>query len=406
MQEHARQWSADTFGQARLGDSRRVRRLVQIGAQAADRPHGRISQVFSVKREREAAYDFVECGNVPASAIVEVVRGATARSIGDSPFVFAPVDGTSLKLWDGTGQKDFGRIGTHANGASGLKVMSSLFVSPEGVPLGLSGQVFWTRPRKCRKRAHHGNRAVADKETQHWMEVFDQVHSCRDAYAPGTKIWYQLDRGGDAWTILQDLASRGDWFTIRSKADRRIWGSKRLLQATIRRAQVRFYYTSELRGRTDHKEHADRMARRARLGVRASSLTRSETWKSGLCNVEETQLHSTEAVKRWATILAAVATRAEKLKHLSRQTPDAPASIDLTDAEEETLRLLRTEYGPRKERQPTQLTIAQAVNWIAEMGGYTGKSSGGPPGSITIQRGLEHLTIATATLTLFKRRQK
>jgi hypothetical protein len=131
-----------------------------------------------------------------------------------------------------------------------------------------------------------------------------------------------------------------------------------------------------------------------------------KTWKSGLCNVEETQLHSTEAVKRWATILAAVATRAEKLKHLSRQTPDAPASIDLTDAEEETLRLLRTEYGPRKERQPTQLTIALAVNWIAEMGGYTGKSSGGPPGSITIQRGLEHLTIATATLALFRQRQK
>ena len=36
-------------------------------------------------------------------------------------------------------------------------------------------------------------------------------------------------------------------------------------------------------------------------------------------------------------------------------------------------------------------TIAQAVRWIADLGGYTGKSSGGPPGSITIGRGLERL---------------
>ncbi len=38
-------------------------------------------------------------------------------------------------------------------------------------------------------------------------------------------------------------------------------------------------------------------------------------------------------------------------------------------------------------------SIAQAVRWIADLGGYTGKSSGGPPGSTTIGRGLERLMI-------------
>jgi hypothetical protein len=36
-------------------------------------------------------------------------------------------------------------------------------------------------------------------------------------------------------------------------------------------------------------------------------------------------------------------------------------------------------------------TIAQATLWLAELGGYTGKSSGGPPGSTTIGRGLQRV---------------
>jgi hypothetical protein len=37
-------------------------------------------------------------------------------------------------------------------------------------------------------------------------------------------------------------------------------------------------------------------------------------------------------------------------------------------------------------------TLAQAVTWLAEIGGYMGpRVAGGPPGSITIRRGLEHI---------------
>jgi hypothetical protein len=43
-------------------------------------------------------------------------------------------------------------------------------------------------------------------------------------------------------------------------------------------------------------------------------------------------------------------------------------------------------------------TIAQATLWIAQLGGYTGKSSGGPPGSITIKRGLDRLRPAALLL--------
>ena len=46
------------------------------------------------------------------------------------------------------------------------------------------------------------------------------------------------------------------------------------------------------------------------------------------------------------------------------------------------------------------LTIGQAVTHIAEIGGYTGKSSGGPPGSTTIGRGLERVQLVAEGMKL------
>ena len=121
------------------------------------------------------------------------------------------------------------------------------------------------------------------------------------------------------------------------------------------------------------------------------------TWKSGHCNVEDSQLHKMEHVTRWATLLAAVATRVEQLKHLSRTTPDAPASSIMSELEIEALKAAKMRQKKRTEVIPERMpTVAEAVRWIADLGGYTGKSSGGPPGSITIGRGLEWLAAWTS----------
>ncbi len=118
------------------------------------------------------------------------------------------------------------------------------------------------------------------------------------------------------------------------------------------------------------------------------------TWKKGECNVESAQLRSTDAVVIWATILSAVAIRIERLKYLSRHKPDEPASIEFEPIEIEAL---RTERGARTRgkrlRVPDMPTIHEATTWIAEMGGWMGLKSSGPPGSVTLGRGLERLAI-------------
>lgn len=105
------------------------------------------------------------------------------------------------------------------------------------------------------------------------------------------------------------------------------------------------------------------------------------------------------AVITWASILAAVAARAERLRHLARERPDDDASTELPNVEVEALLFLKTRQKKRTEVVPESgpITIGQAVRYIADLGGYTGKSSGGPPRATTIGRGLERLELAPSS---------
>ena len=119
-----------------------------------------------------------------------------------------------------------------------------------------------------------------------------------------------------------------------------------------------------------------------------------KTWKM-TCGVEKTQLRESTNVIIWAVILASVAMRIERLIHLAREQPELPASEELTKVELDALIVLRR---PENYEMGEVLTIGEAVLWIAELGGYLGKSSGGPPGAIVLGRGLRDIEIAARVL--------
>jgi hypothetical protein len=452
-------WACEEFRHAPIGDGRWGRRLIEMGGQAARSPAGRITECFRNDAERQGAYGLLESKAVTPEQVAAGVYIACARRCAELPFVYCAVDGTSLTLTDRRREKDFGSIGTHTEGARGIKVINAMVLSPEGVPLGLSAQQWWTRSTAPRPKHRH-DLPPEGKETGHWLDAMRQTRKVMSRWAPETRCWFQLDREGDAWPMLTEAALENHWFTVRSSHNRRVrrpGGRRAKLRSLLARQPVATTYELEV------KAGPHRKARTAHMVIRACTMTLDirdkrtgrrfpttanvvqareqgttpsgekpiqwilltnhpidstqdllgivfgysmrwrieelhRTWKNGACRVEDTQLRSAEAVIKWAIILVAVAVRIERIKQLSREQPQRPAADEFSPLELRAITLLR--FGKSAEiRVPDRaaLTIAEVTLWVAKIGGYTGKSSGGPPGSATLARGLKEVaTVAQA----------
>ena len=91
--------------------------------------------------------------------------------------------------------------------------------------------------------------------------------------------------------------------------------------------------------------------------------------------------------------------RIERIKYLSRSEPELPAKIEFSTYEIKATIMLKRSEKKRTEQVPNRMpTMGQITRWIADLGGYAGKSSGGPPGSTVIGRGLERVEVAALVL--------
>ena len=343
-----------------------------------------------------------------------------------------------------------------------MKVMSALAVAPGGTPIGISSQVWWTRPQRERLE-YPRRREVTNRETQHWCTAIDEAHARFREHAPQTRVCFVLDREGDSQTLLRHAERCGVDFIIRARHNRRLsagvnskkrWraaGARKLFDTAKQRRiagtrkltlparegaksrevtlAIRFTQvtltlqdqcTSRVgqpmvvnvvdvrergRGRKGQsvswtlltnrpvKSAADAWAVVTGYTYRWRIEELHRTWKSGTCNVERSQLRSVAALTIWATVLAAVAARVERIKYLSREEPDAPALEAYSGRELEVLRLLRRREHPRKKPPPVgAITVWTATCWIAELGGYMQNShTQRPPGSVVSSRGLERV---------------
>jgi hypothetical protein len=452
-------WAREEFGHCELGDYRRTRRLVRVAARLADNPAGKITEVLSTSAERQGAYDLLANAEVTEERLLGAVAGATIERCEALEFAYVSVDGTSITLTDRAGTKDFGAVGSTAQGNRGVKVVHAYAIAPNGMPLGILDQQYWARTAFMR-RWDCSSRPLEDKETKYWLRSIEA--SGRRLANAGIKPWFLLDREADGYWKLRTLHESGYWFTVRSTWGTRNARDKRGRRASMQSllAKTKVQYTCTL----DVTERFRRRARTATLSARATSMeiqlmdrpthdtrwmpinvvevreTRTtprgeepihwrlltnrpigsadeiqqvvasythrwaieelhRTWKSGACRVEQAQLRSMNPMVKWLIMTAAVAARIERLKVRSRAEPKADPLSELTRWEMDAMFLIkRRDAGRLKGRVRRPQTLEKAIEWLAEIGGYTGKSSGGPPGSITIRRGLERIASAAAAL--------
>ena len=77
----ARIWAYEEFGHAELGDPRRTARLVHMAAALAERPGGKVLDVFRSSAERQGAYDLLGNSRVPSEAILAATQVAGMATI-------------------------------------------------------------------------------------------------------------------------------------------------------------------------------------------------------------------------------------------------------------------------------------------------------------------------------------
>ena|SRR3989339_1848929 len=133
----------------------------------------------------------------------------TVRIRSEKPFVFVPVDGSSLSLADPKRTKDgLGPVGNRSKKGRGLEVMSAIAVRKDGTPLGLCGQAYWARDEK-KNRKPRRKRPLEEKETRFWFTAINQTIKAFVLARNDCQSWFQLDRGGDFKELLGWAATSG-----------------------------------------------------------------------------------------------------------------------------------------------------------------------------------------------------
>lgn len=452
-------WAADEFGAADLGDVRRTRRLVTTTIAAALRPAGRVTAVFGADAAGcQGAFDWLENEAVTPQAVMRAQAAAAVRRVRHLACVLVPVDGTDLTLPDHAATKGLGPTADTRHPTRGVLVMTALVVQRDGVDAGLAGQEQWARSDTPVGLDRH-QRPRAQKESAHLDAVLMQAEAAFAAGAPDTVPWFQIDRAGDDAVVLRDAVTRRRRLTTRGVHDRRVEAADathlsgvraglaacgtytvalparpglpaRVATVAVRTAPVTLRLHDRLAGQTDavalwtvwaeevapppgatglswmlHTTYpvagfAEACEVLAAYVLRWRVEVFHATWKSRGCDVEATQLRSPNAVWKWSAILASVAVRLMAIRDLARTTPQAPAAATFSAAELEAIVALR---APRDHRVGEVLPLGRVVRWLAELGGYTGASSGGPPGVTVLRRGMERVD---AVVLAFANRRK
>lgn len=452
-------WAREEFGDAKLNDERRTARVVRIAAGALKRPGSTVARTFGRTAAAEAAFRFVENDAVPVDELASAAHRATARRCAQWSTVIVPIDGTSLRVQDPRDLRGLGPLSSLTDKARGIQALHAIAVAPTGATLGVLGREFWLRSRTATTASgFKSSRPRTQRESYRWVTMLQSVTEQMKTHAPDCTPWFQLDRGGDCWMVIEHAVQHGLMLTVRANQNRALEHAGTYLFPTIRSsAPIGTLHVDVPQGH-------GRSARRACLILRSLRVqlpipvTRNKrvnreigivqavekdppadgsepiewlllttrevrtvgdavevvlayarrwrieefhrTWKSGACGIESTRLRAYDHIQRWAVIMASVAARIEHIKLVSRSSPELPATECFSQDEIDAVILLRSKDRRVPYRAGDVPALGELTRWVAELGGYMGSKNSPPPGATVLTRGLERIETAAQVLAL------
>jgi hypothetical protein len=432
-------WAQQQWGDAVLGDARRTRRAVQLGAALASRPEASLPQQTGSWGELKSAYRLLHEPDVTHAALSEPHWQATRQQAAQADTVLFVQDTSELDFTAHRQTKDLGWIGN--TGGRGFFLHSCLAVRPTAVPeiLGVAAQRVWTRHEVKKGTETRATRAKRRKESEVWAEVVETIGP-----AVPDQCWVSVsDRASDIFSLVRRARAQG-WHCLWRVGQNRLMltgsGRKAKLLDWVRRLPAQTETVIELRGRAeqpprtvclqvawsavtlcpprngperqqapvsgwcvrcweaDKRKNALEWVLFTTVPVTdaASARERIEWYrlrwvveeyhkalKTG-CAMEQRQLRSAQGLLALLGFLAIVAVRLLQLRTVARTAPDTPASQVV---EPELLEIVVRFRGG----SANPMTADQFWRAVAGLGGFLGRQGDGDPGWQTLWRGWQRL---------------
>jgi hypothetical protein len=433
-------WAEQQWSTAALGDARRTRRAVQLGAALASYPEASLPAQTGSWGELKSAYRLLNEPDVTHAALSEPHWQATRQQAAQASTVLFVQDTSELDFTAHGQTKNLGWIGN--TGGRGFLLHSCLAVRPAAVPeiIGLAAQPVWTRHEVKKGTETRAARARRRKESDIWAEVVETIGP-----ATPNQCWVSVsDRASDIFSFVRRARAQS-WHCLWRVGQNRVVvaGSGRktkLLLDWVRRLPPQTETTIDLRGRAEQPPRTVRLqiawsevtlcppcngperlqapvsgwcVRCWQPGKRkqalewvlfttvpvtdaASALERIEWYrlrwvveeyhkalKTG-CAMEQRQLQSAQGLRALLGFLAIVAVRLLQLRTVARSAPDTPASQVVEPELLETVARFRG-------RPASPMTADQFWRAVASLGGFLGRKGDGHPGWQTLWRGWQRL---------------
>ncbi len=444
------QWASSQFAGNCFGDERLRKRACDLMATLAAKPADSIPGACNSWAETKGAYRFFANEKVTVEKIVGSVAQETARRCGDYQTVLAVQDTTSVSF-----PKARATEGLHPLGSldiPALLVHSTVALAESGLPLGILGQLIWTRdPAEKDPEENRKHKPIEEKESIKWIRGMESARLALEAGGTATRLIHVGDRESDVHEVFQNIVCASEGAVIRCSQNRCVKdgeGNSTTVRDAVRQSPLLACRTLKV-----PRKHGQQ-TREARVELRACVLeldprapyheTRQpvmlqalEVWepdapqgvqplhwllwttepvssagealrvvdiyckrwkieefhlalKSG-CRIEALRLRTGEGIAKVVAFYSPLALRIVHLRDLARTTPDAPCTQILRPDEWRALWAYIHKEAPRHDEAPP--SMRQAALWIGRIGGHLGRKSDAMPGVRTLWRGWRDLEI-------------
>lgn len=262
-------WSEQVFGNCDLGDKRRTRRLVDVGARMARQIGSSLSKCCEGDDAALlGSYRLLRNEGVTPEAIREGAFLSTADEAQRHQTLLLLEDTTSVS-YEHAVATELGITGSNPKAKKrGYQVHSVLMVDTEHEQtVGLIEQSHWCREAESYGKKHQRKkRAYEDKESYKWEQASTRVaQRLGDTMARTISV---CDREADLYDYLSYKLDHKQRFVVRAKVDRLVVGSELSLFEIVEKESIFLCCY-----RVDVKQRGGRLARRAKLALSSMTLT-------------------------------------------------------------------------------------------------------------------------------------